>query len=253
MRRWMVLPLAFLMAAPASLAAQEGDSPTWWAVFTEQVAPENVAAFEEASAKMHEVIVANAPEGMVYYTHASPEMGYSYGIPMSGMADFMDMNAQWMGMVDQIGWENWEAMSADHLVENRTMNFYVELPDLSYHPAGYAESLADKPVRHFDWLYPKPGMETEFNEVMMEWVALYEEMGIESGWTAYQAVSGDDLPLIVLITPATSASAYYLMSEEIDASMGEKGQDLMMRSMALMRKFEHEEAQFRPDLSVMPE
>ena len=57
----------------------------------------------------------------------------------------------------------------------------------------------------------------------------------------------------MLITPATSASAYYLMSEDIEAKMGEKGQDLMMRSMALMRKFEHEEAQFRPDLSVMPE
>jgi len=253
MKRWMLLPLAVLMLMPASLAAQEDAAPTWWAVFTEQVAPANVAAFEENSAAMHELIVANAPAEMVYYTLASPETGYSYAIPMASMADFMTLNEQWMGMVNAIGWDKWEAMQASDLVEHSSMNFYVEIPAGSYHPEGYEDSMADKPVRHYDWLFPKPGMESEVTEVLKEWVALYEEHGIESGWSAYQAVSGDDLPLVVLITPATSAGAYYMMSDEVDGILGEAGQALMMKSMGMLRKFEHNEAMFRPDLSLVPD
>ena len=63
MKRWFWLPLAVLMLWPAAAVAQEETAaPTWWAVFTEEVAPENVAAFEENAAKMHEVIAAHAPE-----------------------------------------------------------------------------------------------------------------------------------------------------------------------------------------------
>ncbi|NNK47798.1 MAG: hypothetical protein HKP01_02895 [Gemmatimonadetes bacterium] len=255
MKRWMLLPLAVLMLMPASLAAQEDASPTWWAVFTEQVPPADVMAFEEASAKALEAIKANAPADMVYYTQSGMETGYSYAIPMESMTDFMMMNEQWMGMINEIGWENWEAMSAksDAMVEQRSMNFYVELPDQSYHPEGFVESMADKPARHYDWIYPKSGMEDELAEVMKEWVALYAEHGIDNGWTAYQAVSGDNLPMVVLITPTTTAAAYYAMSEEVDQILGEAGQEMMMKSMAMMRKFEHNDWMYRPELSLVPE
>ncbi len=253
MKRWMLLPLAVLMCLPANLAAQEEAAPTWWAVFNEQVAPENVAAFEANSAAMHEVILVNAPEGMVYYTLSGPESGYSYAIPMESMADFMKMNERWMGMVNEIGWEKWEEMQASDLVEHSSLNFYVEMLDASYHPEGFMESLPDKPARHYDWLYPKPGMESEFNEVLKEWAAMYAEHGIDSGWTAYQAVTGEDLPLVVLITPAESAGAYYMMSEKVDEMLGEAGQELMMRSMSMLRKFEHNEQMYRPDLSLVPD
>lgn len=255
MKRWMLFPLAILMLIPASLVAQDDAAPTWWAVIAEHVEPADVMAFEAAAAEGFEMIEANAPEGMVYYTLSGPETGFMYAIPMTGMADFMSLNEQWMGMINEIGWEKWEDMSAesDAMVENRSMNFYVEMPGQSYHPPGFEDSLGDKPVRHYDWLYPKPGMEDEFNEVMKEWVALYEEMGFEQGWTAYQAITGEDLPLVVLITPAKSAGAYYMMSEEIDGKLGEEGQKLMAKSLALMRNFEHNEATFRPELSLMPD
>ena len=104
MKRWFWLPLAVLMLWPAAAVAQEEEySPTWWAVFTEQVAPSNVAAFEEASAAMYEVIKANAPEGMVYYTLSGPETGYMYAIPMDSYEQFMEIGQKWEGMVEQIG------------------------------------------------------------------------------------------------------------------------------------------------------
>jgi hypothetical protein len=141
---------------------------------------------------------------------------------------------------------------ADPLVEKRAMNFFVEMPDQSYHPEGFEEAMADRPARHFDYLYPKSGMEDEFRDVMKEWVAMYEKAGLDAGWTAYQAVSGDDLPMVVLITPATSAGAYYMMSEDVDERLGQEGQQLMVKSLGMMRNFEHADAEFRPELSVLP-
>lgn len=253
MRRWMLLPLAVLMLMPASLVAQEEAAPTWWAVFTEKVAPANVMAFEESSAAMTELIKANAPADMVYYTHSGPETGYMYAIPMTGLGDFMKLNEQWMGMINEIGWEKWEEMSADHLVDNREMNFYVELAEQSFHPEGFAEAMAEKPFRRFDRLYPKSGMEDEFNDVLKEWVAFYSEHGLEAGWTAYQAVSGDDLPLVVLITPAASASAFHLLGEKEEAVMAEAGMELWAKTMEMLRGYEANDATFRPELSMIPE
>ena len=260
MKRWMLFPLAVLILWPASLAAQETaqeeeSSPTWWVVFTDQVAPSNVAAFEEASATMQELIEANAPEGMVYYTFSGPETGFIYAIPMEGMSDFTKLNELWMGMINEIGSETWDAASAksEALVDHHTMNFYVERQDLSYTPEGMKQSMGDLPMRHADWLYPVAGMEDEFEDVLKEWVELYGENNIESGWIANQAVSGDDLPAFVLITPAESVADYAATGDAIDELLGETGQELMQKSMAMLRKFEHNDSWFRPELSLMPE
>ena len=253
MKRWMLLPLVVLMLAPASLAAQEDAAPTWWAVFSEHVAPANLMAIEESSAALMELIRANAPEGMVYYTHSGPETGYMYAIPMAGMADFMTMNEQWMEMVNRIGWETWEEMSPPGLTERTGFNFFVELADQSYHPEGFEESMADKPFRRFDWLYPKVGMEEELSEMMKEWVAFYAEHGLESGWTAYQAVTGEDLPLVVLITPAESATAFHALAEKEEAVVYEAGMEMWKKSMDMLRGYEATDATFRPDLSLLPE
>lgn len=254
MKRWYWLPLAVLMMSPAAAVAQEeAESPTWWAVFTEKVAPENVAAFEKNSAEMIEVIREHAPEGMVYYTMSGPEMGFSYAIPMESIADFGKMNDMWMSMVNEIGWEEWKSMQASDLVEHYTMNFYVERRDLSYMPEALESAMPERPVRHMDWLYPKSGMEEEFEAAMKEWVEMYADHGLETGWIAFQAVSGENLPMYVLMTPAETTSGYYAMSAEVDEMLGEEGQMLMQKSMALMRDFEHNEGFARPELSLLPD
>jgi hypothetical protein len=113
--------------------------------------------------------------------------------------------------------------------------------------------MADKPFRRFDWLYPKSGMEEEFNEVLVEWVDFYAEHGLEAGWTAYQAVTGDDLPLVVLITPAASGSAFHMLAEEEEAVVWEAGSELWAKTMEMLRGYEAHDATFRPELSLVPD
>jgi hypothetical protein len=88
---------------------------------------------------------------------------------------------------------------------------------------------------------------------MKEWVAFYAEHGLEAGWTAYQAVTGEDLPLVVLITPAESASAFHALAEQEEAVVYESGMEMWKKSMDMLRGYESTDATFRPDLSLVPE
>lgn len=256
MKRWIVFPLAALMLWPASLAAQEeeGYSPTWWAVFSEQVAPANVAAFEEASAAMYEVIKANAPDDMVYFTLSGPETGYMYAIPMDSYEQFMEIGQQWEGMVEQIGRENWMEMDAagSKFVTSRSMALFIERMDLSYVPEAPRLTM-EAPMRHYDYLYPVPGKEQDLEAVMGEWVELYSSQGVDSGWMVYQAFSGDDLPLYVIGTLAMDRGDYEADGDRLDEMFGEADDALWMKTRDLMRKFEHKDAWFRPELSMLPE
>lgn len=254
MKRWMLLPLAVLMLLPASLAAQESSGPIWWAVFTEQVAPANVEAFEETSAAMHEVIDANAPEDMVYYTLSGPETGYMYAIPMESYEQFMEIGQKWEGMVEQFGREKWMEMDAagSKFVTSRSMALYIERLDLSYVPESPRLTM-EAPMRHYDYLYPIPGKEQALEALLREWVQLYESENANSGWMVYQAFTGEDLPLYVIGTLAMDRGDYEADGSRLDELFGDADDALWQKTATLMRKFDHNDAWFRPELSLLPD
>jgi hypothetical protein len=88
---------------------------------------------------------------------------------------------------------------------------------------------------------------------MKEWVDLYQEHGIESGWVANQAVTGNDLPMWVLLTPADGMAAWATENEAIDAALGDANDELLQRTLSLMRAYKPSNSTFRPELSVLPE
>jgi len=256
MKRWTLLPLALLMLLPANIAAQEADSgPTWWAVFSENVESNNIAEFEAVSAEFRAMVDGHTPDGMVYYVLSGAEDGYMYAVPMESLDEFAEIGAKWQSMVEDIGRDTYDEVDARSaaLVTHRSMNFYVERPDLSYMPEALEAASGEMSFRHFDWLYVEPGSEAEFAAILKEWVELYEEYGIESGWSANQAVTGDNLPMWVLITPADGMAAWANENDAIDAVLGDADDDLLQRSLALMRAYNPSNATFRPELSVLPE
>ncbi len=254
MKRWMLLPLAVLMLMPASLAAQEDAAPTWWAVFTEQVAPADVAAFEEASAAMYEMIEATAPDDMVYYTLSGPETGYMYAIPMESYEQFMEIGQKWEGMVEEVGREKWMEMDAagSEFVTSRSMTLYIERPDLSYVPES-PRLTTEAPMRHYDYVYPIPGKEQEVEASLREWVQLYGAENVDSGWMVYQAFTGEDLPLYVIGTLAMDRGDYEADGDRLDELFGDADDALWKKTSALLRKFDHNDAWFRPELSLLPD
>ena len=254
MKRWILSPLAVLMLWPANLAAQEEASPTWWAVFTEQVEPANTAAFEEASAAMYEVIKANAPADMVYYTLYGPETGYMYAMPMDSYEQFMEIGEKWEGMVGQVGLEKWMEMDAagSKFVTSRSLTLYIERMDLSYVPESPRLTADEAPMRHYDYLYPVPGKEQEVEALLREWVQLYQSGNADSGYMVYQAFTGEDLPLYVLGTMAKDRGDYEADGDRLNEMFGDVDDALMNKTWALLRNFAHKDAYMRPELSLVP-
>lgn len=256
MKKWTLFPLALLMLWPANIAAQEAESgPTWWAVFSDQVETSNIAEYEAVAAEFRAMVDGHTPDGMVYYTLSGPEDGYMYAVPLANMAEFTVILAKWEAMVEEIGRETFEALNSKStaLVSQSALNFYVERRDLSYFSDALDAASADMPMRHFDWLYVAPGKESEFEALMKEWVELYEEYGIETGWVTQQAVTGDNLPMYLLVTPADGMAAWATESEAVDAVLGDADDDLLQRTLALMRAYKPSNTTFRPELSVLPE
>ncbi len=256
MKRWTLLPLALLMLWPATIAAQEAESgPMWWAVFSDHVETSNIAEYEAVAAEFRAMVDGRTPDGMVYYTLSGPEDGYMYAVPLANLAEFTEMGANWEAMVDEIGRETFEALNekSTALVSHSALNFYVERRDLSYFPDALDAASIEMPMRHFDWLYVEPGKESEFEAVMKEWVDLYKEHGIETGWVTQQAVTGDNLPMYLLVTPADGMAAWAIENEAVDAVLGDTDDDLLQRSLALMRAYKPTNTTFRPELSVLPE
>jgi hypothetical protein len=255
MKRWMLSPLAVLMLWPANLAAQEEAEPTWWAVFAEQVEPADMAAFEEASAAMFEMIKANAPADLVYYTLSGPETGFMYAIPMESYEQFMEIGDKWEGMVGRVGLEKWMEMDAagSQYVTSRSMTLYIERMDLSYVPANPRLTAEEAVMRHYDYIYPVPGKEQEVEALFREWVQLYQSGNADSGWMVYQAFTGDDLPLYVIGTVARNRGDYEADGDRLDQMFGDVDDALMQKTWALLRKFEHKDAYMRPELSLIPE
>ena len=257
MKSWMSLPLVLLMLWPIPAAAQEEETegPTWWAVFSEHVQPSMIDQFEASSAEFMEVIRANAPEDMTYYTLSGPQTGYMYAIPMDSYEQFMEIGEKWESMVEKIGRDKWAEMEAKGSagVTHRELAFYVERADLSYWPETPRLTMDEATMRHYDYVYPIPGKEQELEAVMGEWIELYKSHGANSGWTVYQAFSGEDLPMYVIGTLATSRADYEEDGNRLDEMMGDADDALWEKTRNLMRKFDHTDAWVRPDLSLVPD
>ncbi|MFQ5747812.1 MAG: hypothetical protein ACE5HF_11435 [Gemmatimonadota bacterium] len=257
MKKRHLLPLAALLLFPLGAVAQEAqeEAPTWWAVFTDHVPPSGVAKYEEAGAALAEMIKANATPDLTYYTLSGSETGYLYAIPMTGLAQFMELNASWEAMMERAGREDFmTAMnSANAVVDHSSLTFYVQRNDLSYAPESPRLTDEESKIRHYDWIYAFPGKEAAMEEIFHAWIDLYQSNGVDSGWTVYQAVSGDDLPMYVVSTPAASVADYFANGDRIDEALGDADDALWMKTLAVTRSFHHNNANFRPELSLVPD
>ena len=108
-------------------------------------------------------------------------------------------------------------------------------------------------MRHYDYIYPIPGKEQEVEALFREWVQLYRSGNADSGWMVYQAFTGEDLPLYVLGTVAMSRGDYEADGDRLNEMFGDVDDALMQKTWSLLRHFEHKDAWFRPELSLLPE
>ena len=137
---------------------------------------------------------------------------------------------------------------------NNTMYSYNEFvavrrDDLSYVPATPRLKPEESPFVHWQFFYLDGSRIQEAEQIAKDYGALFRSKNIGDGFTIYEQLSGNDLPVWVVASTARSAADYYANDDKITAALGSELRALQARSMNVTRKYDVRDAMLRTDLA----
>ncbi len=97
--------------------------------------------------------------------------------------------------------------------------------------------------------YVMPGQKKVLEEAAKQYAELYAANNVETGWSIYESVTGNDLPLYVVAHPARSQAEFYEQRETLKALFGEESKKLGEKVMQAVRRVELKDGWIRGDLS----
>lgn len=243
---FLFLPLLLMFAVPAQAQAPDVE---WLTVFSDHVTISNQAAYEEAVRGLVDAFADAEISDMSWVAVQSNTFGYAYVFQGTGPGDFPALTENWYATMTALGDRGMEMMTkSDEFVANREMSFIALRPDLSYLPDAVAIT-ADLPYRHYTQLFVHPAKAKEFEASIPDWIALYEEAGEEHGWRTYEILTGKKLPKYLIVQAAESAAAFHARQAELEASMGDRIQELRAKTGPTLRSADESGGWVRPDLS----
>ena len=257
MKKHLVVGMAAavcVMGAGVRAGEEHGaEKPQLYCIYKEIVKPPLTEQYETAIKYMISEFKAYQidPEKVHFKTISGPEIGYLYVMPIENFAGMDEMRANWREAVEVIGKEKFEDMvaPAEEAIDHVEVFHAIRRADLSYVPENPRLKPDEVEYIHYGFYYVIPGKEKEFEALAGEFVELYKSNNIDSGWVIFQAITGSDLPALVVAHAAKSSADYYSNRERVREVVGEEAKKLGEKVGALVRKMEFQEGMPRPDLS----
>ena len=232
----------------SGLTAQEAPQGQLVRILTVKVDPSKVTEYEEA--------VKDLFAGMAKEKFSFPILGdvgadlvYGFLSPIENFAALDEMQQE----ISQVFGKNPQIMERlSKASESRTYWVVQERPDLSYVPENPRLQPDEIRFMHLDRYYLRPGTEPQAEATAKAWVKLYRRKYVADGFRVSAAVTGSDLPIFTVATPAKDALDYQTQARKIQGLLGEEAQALMERSLSIIRRLEPLDITLRPDLSYQP-
>lgn len=256
MKRLTTLLLVFALMAPVSLIAQEGETERGqlMQVATWEVVPSDAPAFETAVKQVVEAAgKANIPHRWAFWQDGSQ---YTLVYPVANFAYFDDP----MQFVRSFAGTPGEELMQEGMGKMQGLQIYTVAEELAEAKDGWSyevESfdMANLKYGHMDFIWVKPGMEEEFEELNKEWSAFYTDLGYPYPYVGHETHFGDS-GRIVYVTFIDNLADYYGKNDFeklVEAKgMGERSAKLYERFSAVVRKWHHSTPMFRMDLTYWP-
>jgi hypothetical protein len=250
----MILGLCFALFQPGLIAAQDAPSLPLYLMADVQV---EVAKVPEYEASFKALIAALGESGfpVVFDTYATDESHYYiiYGLE-KGYASVDGLHTAWRDAAAKIGPSRFQALHA-RMADcelGRIMRFWTFRTDLSFLPSPERLKPAEIGYYVWDYVWLVPGKEAEFEALNREWQSLSSAHKARDPFMTYQGGYGNEEPVYVWFEYGKSAADYALAEENFWRSMGRAGEDLSMRTRAVIRRIDTKTGRYRPDLSYAP-
>jgi hypothetical protein len=249
---------AILALATLSLAAGEEapPKPRLWAVYTEYVKPTMVAEYEAVGREMVAAMKAAKVESRYTYFTVLQGESFSYVAvtPMQSFADMDRIQQEWMQMGDKIGKAAWAELirRGSEAVVHSSMQVFLERPEISYWPEAPRVEPDDAAFAEYGFHYLLPGMEEEAATIAGEYADLYRKKNLPESFRVFQALTGEDLPLLVVATYGEDEADWTAAGAKVNEALGEEGLLLQQRAMQVIRTYESKQRRLREDLSYLP-
>lgn len=255
----LAISILVLLSAPLTPAwaqSEQANPPQLFLVHRE-TAPLARQAEYEATAKAFVAALGEAGVGhdLVHFSALSgPELGYAYIVPLGNFAGMDDFTKNWSDVAEKVGPEKWARLAAESgaAMDHYGDTHFLLRPDLSYEPAQPRLKAGETHFIQFLFYYGVPGKEQDLEAVSREYAELFRKKGLSTRFRVYQAVSGSDLPLYVVVEGARSEADYYENAEKTRTALGEEGMKLLQKAILPIRRVESMSAIPRPDLSYPP-
>jgi hypothetical protein len=247
--------VALLSLAIPAIAADPAPAakPQLFLIHEEVARPSKLMQYESTTNELLAAITEKKGDpkifGMNLYT--TTEFHYVFVVPIANWAAIDTFQANWTALGESIGKEKWASLMKRN---NETMESYNEFvvvrrPDLSYEPVTPRVKPEEQRFVHWAFYYLDPARAEESEQIARDYAALFKSKNIGDGFTVYQAVSGNDMPLLVVGVPAKNAADFYTEDAKVNATFGADIAPLAMRAMAITRKYRTMDAVYRPEMS----
>jgi hypothetical protein len=169
----------------------------------------------------------------------------------AGIDSLFKMAAEWMAKLGEKFPEMMKSFAGTY--EYYRFGVYRSLPELSYVPKKARPKPEETKFIYWGLGYVEVGQEKEFENVLRQWVELYQDKNISMGWSTFALEMGAEMPLYFWTETGKSAAEYFTEGEKAVKKLGEeKTKELGEKTQACLRKYEYKTGRPRPDLSVNP-
>ena len=232
----------------SAVTAQEASQGQLLRILTVKVDPSKISEYEAA---VEDLFAELTKKEFAFPISASvgADLVYGFVTPMENFAALDKMQEE-LSQVLEANPQILERLS--EASESRTYWMVQERPDLSYVPENPRLQPDEIGLIHLDRYYLRPGTEAEAEAISKEWVNLYRRKYVSDGFRVNVAVTGAELPIFTVATPAKDALDYQTQAQKIEELLGEEAQALMERSLSIIRRLEPLDITLRPDLSYQP-
>jgi len=233
-------------------AQEEQEKSLLFSVREVEAKPSMISKYEEAVKGLVAKLKEHEVTSVSFLCAASDNFRYSYIVARENMAALDDVFFK--ELQDKMGNEQMTAMWElfDGTTESNR-DFMLRLrPDLSYKPEVDNIGSEETPFRHFDYLYFQSGKGEEAMEILKEWTVLCQGKNVPMAYRTYIGGLGAELPSVILVKWARDEIEYYTKRQETRELLGEEGNALWQKTLAIMKRFEHNNGRMRLDLSYVP-